>query len=65
MTRRRCRTPWKVAHPSKAAAEKHAGGLYAKEGKAALVRPYLCECGSWHVGGRKRAPRRGRRRVKR
>lgn len=59
---RKCPTPAKVAHPSEAQAQKHARGLYAKDGKAALVRAYKCRCGAWHVGGRrKKFGRRGRK----
>lgn len=63
MTKRRCPTPYKQAHATKAAAQRHVSSLYAKEGKAAMVRPYLCRCGSWHVGGRRK--KFGRRRVQR
>ena len=56
----KCPTPTKIAHPSKAAAQRHAGSLYAREGKAALVKPYKCKCGAWHVGGRRK--KFGRRR---
>lgn len=58
----RCPTPWKIAHPTKAAAAKHVRSLYAREGRAALVHAYRCPCGAWHVGGPKRF---GRRRVHR
>lgn len=58
--KRRCPTPRKVAHPTQAAAKKHQGSLYAKEGKVAMVHVYRCRCGSWHVGGRRKAL--GRRR---
>ena len=63
MSRRRCPTPTKVAHPNEAAARRHVAALYAKEGKAALVRAYKCQCGAWHVGGRRK--KFGRRRVQR
>jgi hypothetical protein len=59
----RCPTPTKVAHPTETAAKRHAGGLYAKEGKVALVHPYKCKCGAWHIGGRRK--KFGRRRVQR
>lgn len=58
---RRCPTPNKVAHPNEAAARKHQGALYAKEGKAALVHAYKCKCGAWHVGGRRKKFGRKRR----
>ena len=60
---RSCPTPTKIAHPSEAAARKHQGALYAKEGKAALVSAYKCRCGAWHVGGRRK--KFGRKRVQR
>lgn len=58
--RRRCPTPRKIAHPDRAAAQRHANSLYAAEGKVAMVHVYKCRCGAWHVGGRRKA--RGRRR---
>lgn len=59
MTAKKCPTPAKNAHPTKADAQRHAGGLYAKHGKTAMVHVYKCRCGAWHVGGRRKA--RGRR----
>lgn len=58
---RRCPTPAKKAHATKAEAEKHAGALYRREGRAALVHAYQCPCGAWHVGGRKRPRTTARR----
>jgi hypothetical protein len=63
MKGKRCPTPHKVAHVTRGEAEKHAGSLYAREGPAALVKPYKCRCGAWHVGGRRK--KFGRRRVQR
>lgn len=62
---RRCPTPGKVAHPSEAAAKKHLGALWAKEGKAgaASMQVYKCQCGAYHVGGHRK--KFGRRRVRR
>jgi hypothetical protein len=62
---RRCPTPRKIAHPSKAAAKKHPGGLWAKEGRAgaASMQVYKCVCGAYHVGGHRK--KFGRRRVQR
>jgi hypothetical protein len=57
---KKCPTKHKIAHPTKEAAQKHAGGLYARQGKVALVHVYKCSCGAWHVGGRRK--RIGRRR---
>lgn len=60
MSKRRCPTPAKVAHPDQATAQRHVDSLYAKDGKAALVHAYHCICGAWHVGGRrKKFGRRG------
>lgn len=59
---KKCPTPWKQAHPDKAAAQAHCNGLHAKHGRAAFAQhPYRCPSGlHWHVGGLSKS--RGRRR---
>jgi hypothetical protein len=56
-SKRRCPTKYKKAHPTKAAAQKHLNGLWAREGAAgaASMSVYLCRCGAYHVGGRRKA----------
>jgi hypothetical protein len=54
MKRRKCPTPHKIAYTSRDAAQRHVGALYAKDGKVAMVHPYKCKCGAWHVGGRRK-----------
>lgn len=44
-----CPTPGKVRHTSKQNAWKHARSLWA-EGASPDLKPYRCECRSWHVG---------------
>lgn len=43
----RCPTPDKDSHPDKAAAEHHACRRAQRIG--ALLKPYLCRCGAWHL----------------
>lgn len=54
--KRKCPTPWKVAHPNKIKAFAHMFSLRRKNGSID-ERPYRCRCGAWHVGNRY-APRR-------
>lgn len=67
MSRRKCPTKWKVAHATRAEAEKHLGGLRAK-GKGRGEHVYQCPNGEhWHVGsavvhGRSNRSRREARR---
>lgn len=52
--KRKCPTPRKVAYQSRDAAQRHVNSLYSKDGKTAMVHPYKCRCGAWHVGGRRK-----------
>lgn len=54
MSKRRCPTPRKMAYPTRELAQRHVSSLYSKEGRTAMVRPYKCVCGAWHVGGRRK-----------
>lgn len=49
MPKSKCPTKWKVAHPTKAAAQAHAAALRAKPG-GKRQHAYECPEGHWHVG---------------
>lgn len=52
MPKSKCPTKWKIAHASKAEAEKHAASLRAKPG-GRPQHAYACPEGHWHVGSGK------------
>ena len=58
MTRRPCPHPNKVAHPSASGADIHLAVLIRKGYRG--LRVYLCPCGAWHVGRKRKwvLPRR-------
>lgn len=45
-----CPTPTKKRHLSEAAAWRHTNALRKHAHGSPDVQPYLCRCGSWHVG---------------
>lgn len=60
-----CPNPDKMAHRSQAAALKHRDNLEQKNGIDLTPRPYLCACGSWHLGHSTKRTRLARRTTRR
>lgn len=64
MPRSKCRWKWKIAHPTKAEAEKHAAELRRKGARG--MGAYPCPAGHWHVGNnqvKRRNPKPRKRRL--
>lgn len=59
MPKRRCPTPDKQAHRTKAEAEGHRLAM-ARKLRGWSLQSYKCRCGSWHVG--RKPPRKPRQR---
>lgn len=57
----KCPTPEKQAHPDEALALRHRDSLEAKNGIDLALKPYLCDCGKWHLGHKSRRNRLERR----
>lgn len=64
MPRSKCPTKWKIAHPDKASAERHAAELRRKGARGQEA--YQCPEGHWHVGNgrvKRHHPRPRKRRL--
>lgn len=56
-----CPTPWKRSYSTQGGANRALGNLRASQRRlAAFQHIYQCPCGSWHVGDRRRKPRRSK-----
>ena len=55
-----CPTPWKATYPDPGSAGTELDNLKrSRKGRfAAFQAVYQCGCGSWHIGDRRKKPRR-------
>lgn len=52
---KKCPTKFKRAYDTREGAQDQVNDMYRRMGKVAMVHPYKCKCGKWHVGGRRKA----------